>query len=53
MIEHFLFGGTSAMVARTLTAPLELKKLQLQNNYLKQQSIKNVLINEGIRFLWK
>ena len=53
MIEHFLFGGTSAMVARTLTAPLELKKLQLQNNYLKQQSIKNVLRNEGIRFLWK
>ena len=53
MIEHFLFGGLSAMVSRTITAPLELKKLQMQNNYLKHQSVKYVIRNEGIRFLWK
>ena len=53
MIEHFLFGGLSALVSRTITAPLELKKLQMQNNYLKHQSVKYVIRNEGIRFLWK
>ena len=38
MIEHFLTGGVSAMVARTFTAPLELQKLQMQNNYIKTVS---------------
>lgn len=53
MIEHFLTGGVSAMVARTFTAPLELQKLQMQNNYIKNNSIKHVLKNEGFRHLWK
>lgn len=53
MIEHFLIGGFSAMTARTLTAPLELQKLQMQNSYLKNNSLKHVLKNEGLRHLWK
>lgn len=53
MLDHFIIGGLSAMTARTLTAPLELRKLQLQNNYLKHNTIQHVIKNEGIRFLWK
>lgn len=53
MIDHFFIGGISAMIARTLTAPLELLKLQMQNNYLKNNNMRYVLKNEGIRYMWK
>ena len=52
-MENFVIGGLSAIVSRTATAPLELYKLQLQNNYLKNNSLYHVVRNEGVRFLWK
>jgi solute carrier family 25 (mitochondrial phosphate transporter), member 23/24/25/41 len=53
MSKDFLIGGTAAIVSRTATAPLELARLQIQNNYLKHNSISHVLQNEGVRHLWK
>jgi len=53
MSKDFLIGGTSAIIARTATAPIELLRLQTQNNFLKHNSIPYVLQNEGIRYLWK
>ena len=52
-MENLLIGGMAGIIARTATSPLELLKLQKQNNYLKNNSIKHVIKNEGFRNLWK
>ena len=41
-----LIGGIAGIISRTATAPLELYKIQQQNNYLKNSTIKNVLNKE-------
>ena len=53
MSKDFLIGGSSAIISRTATAPLELLRLQIQNNYLKHNSLSQVIQKEGIRHLWK
>ena len=53
MSNDFLIGGTAAIVSRTMTAPIELARLQIQNNYLKHNSISYVIRKEGFRHLWK
>lgn len=53
MIENLIIGGTAGIISRTITAPLELYKIQRQNNYLKNATIRNVIKKEGIRYLWK
>lgn len=52
-LKDLLIGGTAGIVSRTATAPLELYKMQLQSNYLKGSTIKNVIKKEGFRYLWK
>ena len=52
-MNDFIIGGLSGIVARTATAPIELFKLQRQNHYLKNNSIRYVLQKEGIHNLWK
>ena len=52
-MNDFLTGGLAGIVSRTATAPIELFKLQRQNNYLKGNTIRQVIKNEGIRNLWK
>lgn len=51
--KNLLIGGISGAVSRTLTAPLELIKIQQQNYYLKHSQWNNVLKNEGILGFWK
>ena len=53
MLKDLVIGGAAGVISRTLTAPLELYKIQAQNNYLKDSNIKNVLHKEGFRYLWK
>jgi hypothetical protein len=52
-MENLLIGGIAGITARSATSPLELFKLQRQNNYLKNNSIRHVIKNEGFRYLWK
>ena len=52
-LKDLIIGGLAGVISRTATAPLELYKMQLQNNYLKESTIINVVKREGIRFLWK
>jgi hypothetical protein len=52
-MNDLIFGGIAGITARTMTSPLELFKLQRQNNYLKNNSIRHVIRNEGFRNLWK
>ena len=53
MISDICIGGLAGVVSRTVTAPLELYKIQRQNQYLKESNITNVLKKEGVRYLWK
>jgi solute carrier family 25 phosphate transporter 23/24/25/41 len=53
MLDDLLIGGMAGVISRTATAPLELYKIQRQNQYLKEASIKTVLKKEGVRYLWK
>lgn len=52
-MDNLIIGGISAVISRTLTAPLELYKIQAQNRYLKGSTLRNVVKKEGIRYLWK
>ena len=53
MFNDLIVGGFAGVISRTLTAPLELYKIQSQNSYLRESNIRNVLKKEGIRHLWK
>lgn len=53
MNRDLLVGGMSGIISRTLTAPLELWKIQKQNYFMPNSTIKDVVKKEGIRYLWK
>jgi solute carrier family 25 (mitochondrial phosphate transporter), member 23/24/25/41 len=52
-MDNLMIGGVAAVVSRTFTAPLELYKIQTQNRYLKDSTLRNVVKKEGLRYLWK
>jgi solute carrier family 25 (mitochondrial phosphate transporter), member 23/24/25/41 len=52
-ISMFFIGGISAITSRTLTAPMELMKIQQQNKFFAQTSIKQTFHKEGIKSFWK
>jgi hypothetical protein len=52
-ISDMIIGGISGVVSRTLTAPLELLKIQKQNRYIPNTTIREVINKEGIKGLWK
>ena len=47
------FGGMSGVISRTLTAPLELSKIQQQNRFMPNTTLVDVIKKEGILGLWK
>ena len=51
-MNDLLIGGMVGAISRTLTAPLELYKIQKQNKFI-QHSVSSVLQKEGLRYLWK
>lgn len=51
--KHLMIGGSAACIARTCCAPLELFRLQRQNPYIPNTTLKDVINKEGIRYLWK
>jgi solute carrier family 25 phosphate transporter 23/24/25/41 len=53
MFGDLMVGGSAAVISRTLTAPLELYKIQCQNRYMKESTLRNVIRREGVRYLWK
>lgn len=53
MLPDLVIGGISGIVSRTITAPLELWKLQRQNSFMPGATIRSVIYNEGFRYLWK
>jgi hypothetical protein len=50
---NMTIGGVSGVISRTITAPLELQKIQQQNRYMPNTTLKAVIQKEGITGLWK
>lgn len=48
-----LIGGLAGVISRTITAPLELNKIQGQNSYMPHSTLRATLQKEGITGLWK
>jgi solute carrier family 25 (mitochondrial phosphate transporter), member 23/24/25/41 len=52
-IRDFIIGGISGALSRTVTAPIELAKIQSQNKYMPNSNFRSVINGEGIIGLWK
>lgn len=48
-----IIGGIAGIVSRTATAPLELRKIQEQNRFMPNTTLRDVIKKEGIAGLWK
>lgn len=53
MVKDMVMGGIAGVVSRTMTAPLELLKIQNQNRYMPNTTWSEVIKKEGISGLWK
>ena len=53
MLIDFIIGGSAAVISRTATAPLELYRIQRQNYFIPNATIKDVLKKEGFVFYGK
>lgn len=53
MLADFIIGGTAGIISRTATAPIELFRIQRQNSFMPGSTLREVIIKEGIRGLWK
>jgi solute carrier family 25 (mitochondrial phosphate transporter), member 23/24/25/41 len=51
--NDFIIGGLSGVISRTVTAPLELAKIQQQNKFMPNTTLRDVIQKEGYKGLWK
>ena len=53
MSIDFIIGGIGGVVSRTLVAPIELNRIQKQNYFIPNSTLRDVYKKEGFRFFWK
>ena len=53
MSIDFFIGGIAGIISRTIVAPIELNRIQRQNYFIPDSTLKDVYKKEGFRFLWK
>lgn len=53
MFTDFLIGGLSACISRTICSPFELFRLQRQNSFIPNSTMRDVYRKEGLRYFWK
>ncbi len=53
LLDNFFKGTVSSAISKTLTAPIELWRIQRQNHFIPNSTLKDVIKKEGIRYLWK
>ena len=51
--NNFSIAAISTASAKTLSAPFELWRIQRQNHFIPNSTIRDVVKKEGIRYLWK
>ncbi len=52
-IKNFFIGGLSSSISRSLVAPIELYRLQRQNKFIPDSTLRDVYKKEGISYFWK
>ena len=52
-VRDLLIGGLSGAVSRTITAPIELARIQKQNKFMPSSNLYSVINKEGFFGLWK
>ena len=52
-LRNFTISACSSVISKTGSAPLELWRLQRQNNFIPNSTLRDVIKKEGIRYLWK
>ena len=53
MLIDALIGGIGGALSRTAVAPIELYRIQRQNYFVPNSTLKDVYNKEGIRYFWK
>lgn len=53
LLDNFFKGTISSAASKTFTAPIELWRIQRQNHFIPNSTLKDVIQKEGIRHLWK
>ena len=53
LLDNFFRGSISSAISKTFTAPIELWRIQRQNHFIPNSTLKDVIKKEGIRHLWK
>lgn len=53
MSIDFMIGGLGGIVSRSIVAPIELNRIQRQNYFIPNSTLKDVYKKEGIRYFWK
>ena len=53
LLDNFFKGTVSSAISKTMTAPIELWRIQRQNHFIPNSTLKDVIRKEGIRHLWK
>ena len=53
MYKDLISGAVAGVVSRTMVAPIELYRVQRQNSFIPNSTIRDVFKREGIRYLWK
>ena len=51
--NNFSIAAISTASAKTLSAPFELWRIQRQNHFIPNSTIRDVVKKEGLRYLWK
>lgn len=51
--DSFLISSVSSICSKTTSAPLELWRIQRQNSFIPNSSLRSVIQKEGWRYLWK
>ena len=52
-LYDIIIGGVAGIVSRSTTAPLDLYKIQRQNFFIPNATIRDTIRKEGFRYLWK
>ena len=53
LFVNLCIGGLSGILSRTVAAPVDLYKMQLQTPFLPNSNLKYVIHHEGVLGLWK
>ena len=53
MFIDFIIGGIGGIVSRSAVAPIELNRIQRQNYFIPNATLRDVYKKEGFRFFWK